>query len=492
MSQWSRIMAGVTAFRKAYLASDASHEATFESVGARQSRYSLYWAFFTNSAYDSVHNWATALKHQYSLGKYIRNLGNPAYRLGLFYQTHLWGGALDVGAGPEGACPIKTDNEALRPAIAALWKASQWATHKDIVALRGAIEGDTLLRVVDDPIREKVYLERVVPALVDSLTVDAFGNIKGYTLIETRPDPSGRSRTVVYKEVVSRDGDLVVYETFLNGQPHGWGEQPATWQEPYGFVPMVLIQHLNVGLEFGMSALHSGRSKIMEVDDLMTMISDQIRKTVNPVYLMKGMKRGTLTTTGASATTTGATDTRPHPGREELKAIWNAPSDAKAEALLAPLNLQHALAHVGNILQQLENDYPELRVDAHASSGTSGRALRIARQQTGVLVKARRQGYDAALVKAQAMAVAIGGWRSYKGYEGFGLDSYAQGALEHTIADRPVFESDPLDIEEVEAAFWSAAKIAVDSGANLAGYLKARGWTEEQIEEMTNERPSNI
>jgi len=477
-------MRGLVAFKEAYLASDAAHEDTYGSVEARQLRYQIYWAFYENSAYRRIHNWSTAYRHQYALYKYIRNLYCPAARIGNFYAAHLFGGPLDHDAGDEGAIPIETENEAIRPAIATLWQQSNLAVLKDVIALRGSIEGDVVLRVVDDPNREKVYIERVDPWIVVDLTLDAFGNVKGYVIEEQRADPNSKTRTVTYREVVTREGDLVVFETYKNNSLYGWYGQPATWSIPYTFVPMVLVKHSDIGLAWGVSELHSGLSKIHEVDDMASMLSDQIRKYVDPVWLMKGMPNTTLTVTGATRDETGATNTRPEPGREEMKTIWKVPVDAKAEPLLANLNIKDALQHVDSLLKELERDYPELRVDLHATSGTSGRALRIARQEVSSKVRQRREGYDTGLVKLHQMAITIGGWRGYPGYEGFNLDSYTRGDLNHRIAARPVFEADPLDDIEVSQAFWNAAETAVKTGADLVGYLKAQGWSNEQVSEV--------
>lgn len=486
---------GLSAFREAFLASDTAHEDTFESIEARRIRYALYWAQFDNSVYRRVHTWSTGYKHQYALGKYIRSLYSPANRLGNFYAAHLWGGALDADAGPSGAIPIVSESEGLPPALASLWKMSNFALLKDVIALRGAVEGDIVLRIHDDPEKELVYIERVAPGTVVDITKDALGNVKGYIIEEPRPDPTGKIRTVTYREVVTRSGEDVVYETFLNNRPHGWNGQPATWKLPYGFVPMVHWPHLDVGLDWGWSELHSMRSKVAEVDDLASMIGDQIRKTVNPVWLMRGMSAPSsqLTMTGAQRVETGAADTRPEAGREELKAIWDVPVDAKPEPMIAPLNLGDALQHVDGLLQEIERELPELQADIWSgggaratmtSSAPSGRALRVARQRVESKVQQRREAYDSGLVRLQMMAVAIGGWRDYEDYAGFNLESYGKGALDHRIGERPVFKPDPLDDVELSTALWETAKVAVEAGASLEGFLASQGWTEEEIAEM--------
>lgn len=475
-------MAGLTAFRKAYLSSDESHESTFESLSARRMRYALYWSMYENTAYDRVHTWSTSYKHQYAIYKYARGLYNPTYRIGSFYQGHLWGGALDMDGGLGGAIPIETDNDNLRPALMTLWQDSRMSHLKDVISLRGTVEGDIVLRVVDDTEKGLVYIDRVHPAKIEELTLDDMGNVKGYVLVEKRPHPESPGREVEYREVVSRDGPNVVYETFLNSSPYGWYGQPSVWEVPYTFVPMVVAQHNDVGLEWGWSEVHPLRLKIQEVDELASMVSDHIRKSIDPVYLMKGMNDTTITLTGAQ----GDSDTRPQPGREEVKAIWNVPKDASAEPILGDLDVGDALQHISALLSELERDYPELQTDIWATGATSGRALRIARQRVETKVLQRRESYDYALVRIQEQAMSIGGYRGYSGYEGFGLDSYDRGDLDHAIADRPVFTPDPIDGAEIREAEWRAINEAIEAGANLPGLLEDMGWPQERIERVVS------
>ena len=494
-----RLRLSIIAFKEQFLSSPVTDTDDWNDQDARRLRYEVLWKAYEGTAYRDINTWATAYRKQYALYKYIRPVYNPAFRLGQFWQSHLFGGLLDPEAGEEGAIPIATENEMLRPAIADLWKWSRWSVQKDILTARGAILGDVAIQVIDDVDRKRVYLRLMHPGIIQEIDRDPFGNVKGYVLRESRVRPDGGAGTATYSERVTRAGDDVVYETFLDGAPYAWpenvnrtGTPMAAWSEPYTFVPLVVIQHNDVGLEWGWSELHPIRAKVQEADDIASMISDSVRKTIDPLWLMKGMKRP-----GSSLAITGATDTadtdRPAPGREEIQAIWNVPVDGGAEAMVPDLDLENVLLHLNGILEEIEKDMKELSPDLHTASGdASGRALRVARQPVVSKVIQRRANYDAGLLAAQQMALAIGGFRGYNGYEGFDLESFAKGDLEHNIAERPVFEEDPLDKTEVSSAFWTAAGIAKRAGVPTEAYLKDAGWSEERIAKLGIVEPREV
>lgn len=485
-------MASMRAFREPYLVADPADETEFASAEARQLRYSLYWAFYENTAYRHIHRWAKKYKTDFGLYRYIRNIYNPAYRLGEFWKIFLMGGALDMAAGDgkdkPSALPIVTGNEALRGAIGKVWRWSNWQLQKDILTLYGPVLGDVALKVVDDAERHKVYLEVVHPITLAALDLDAFGNVKGYTIRETREDPrqNRAGQTVVYSEVADRpDEQNVRYRTYLDGKPYKWNGQSEEWEAPYGFVPMVAIRHIDVGFTWGWSELHAARPKIQEVDDLASKQHDQIRKLIDAPWLFVGVDKPKKEpkTQGADATRD-----QPSPGREEIPALYGS-MGADAKPLVAPLDIAATSEEIQAVLEELERDYPELQMDIWTVSGdVSGRALRTARQRAEAKVRQRRGNYDDALVRAQQMAVAIGGMREYAPeFAPFNLDSYAAGGLDHAIGERPVFAVDPLDDTEIDAAFWGAAKAATESGMPLMAYLKDAGWSEERIQAILDD-----
>ena len=486
----TKLWTGILSFREAFITSPVEDTIDWSAQGARGLRYEMLWAQYEGTQYRDVHQWSTAYRKQYALYKSIRPIYNPAYRIGEFWKSHLYGGLLDVDAGSLGAIPIETENEALRPAIAELWKWSRWNVQKDVMATRGTIMGDIAIQIVDDVNRERVYLDLLHPGRLESVDKDPFGNVKGYVICEKRDDPRGAANVVTYREEVTREGENVIYSTYLNNDLYAWpdnvdrtGNAVAQWAEPYGFVPLVIIQHNDVGLEWGWSELHPVRAKVQEADDIASQISDQVRKTVDPIWLMKKIpkpKAADRNMAGADATLD-----RPAPWREEQNMLWNVDEDASAEAVVADLDLENVLLHLSSIVEEIERDVIELSPDINTASGdASGRALRIARQPVVSKVKQRRMNYDAAMVAAQQMGVAIGGMRGYDEYSGFGLESYEAGALDHSIGDRPVFAEDPLDKIEIDNAFWAAASVAKMAGIPLKSYLREAGWDEERITEL--------
>lgn len=486
-------MTGYKAFNEKYASSDQINLTNFTDVEARRIRYSILWAMYENTAYDKIHSWSVSYKTLKGLYKYIRNIYNPSYRIGEFWKGKLLGGVLDplAGDGTEtpSALPIITDNDKLRPAIAKIWEWSNWQIKKDIFGLWTPVLGDGVIKIVDDPQREKVYMKPIHPGSLKDIELDAFGNVKAYVLEYKRDDPrAGKSGQVTYREVAERDGETttVYFSTYLENALYAWDpDKGAEWEEDYGFIPMVVLQHNDVGLDFGWSELYPGLSKFREVDDQASKLNDQIRKLVEGAWLIAGVTAPT-----AKPTTTGETptDEKPQPGREEMKILYSTNPDAKAHSLVSQIEIEQVSNNIKDLVAEIERDYPELKVDmANASGDISGRALRINRAPAEAKVLQRRPNYDNAIVRAHQMALTIGGMRGYPEFSGITVDSFQNGELNHSIGPRPVFNNDPLDKLEEDKEFWGNAKLAKESGVPLIAYLKSQGWDEEKIKTITDD-----
>lgn len=499
---WGRVMAGVRAFRQAWL---TSGDPEWLAWDARRFRYELQWSYYESNTYiEQIHSWARLLKGERALYRYIRNIYSPMYGLGEFHATHLWGGALDPAAGDGKATPsalpiivgerAASVDEGLRAAISELWKWSNWGSQKDVVTLQGAVKGDVGIRVVADVERERVYLEPIMPEIIKYIDLDPFGNVKAYTLEEEVLITVSRAgkqieETVTRTEIVTRNDGAVVFTTLKDGREFDFDGQGAVRETDWGFIPFVLIQHNNVGEDWGWGEGWPQLSKLMEIDDQSSLLSDQLRKIVNAPWFFSGVKKGDIALTATQDDTAGTDGrTRRQAGREDMPSIMATSPDAKAKALVADLKIEEMAKRTAGIIEALEGNYPELSFEKLRRRGEiSGMALRVARQPAETKVRKRRVNYDAALVRAQQMAIAIGGHEGYEGYDGFGLDSFDAGLLDHSIGDRPVFDPDEFELAETDKLLWDGALSAVRAGVSLSWYLrrqKIKPLTEDDISEL--------
>jgi hypothetical protein len=427
----------------------------------------------------------------------IRTIYSPGYVIGEFWAEHIYSGLLDTEAG-DGTCkptaiPIVTDNEDLRQVIAELFRVSNLQVQMGIYARFGAVCGDVLLTAQDDPERQQVYIKPIHARVVRDIVRDPMGNVKGYTYLEPRDDPrvsvisTADQPQVMYGETCTRHGDSVVYETFLDGQPYDWrdyneGVTPvgSTWTEQYGFVPVVFVQHRDKGLNFGWSELHPTLGKLMELDEVASKVNDQIRKLVECPWLFIGMNGEE--DMRVSFPTEEAADEK-NPERNRIPAIYASDPQAKAQALVANLDIPACLQNRKEILEGIERDHPELQADMANSSGdASGRALRVAREKVEARVVAVRNNYDSALKRVIQMAISIGAQKQYPGYEKFTEASFLNGELEFSIGGRSVFSVDTLATIEEEQARATVLKTYLDAGMPMDAAMEFAGYSEAQIE----------
>lgn len=482
--------AGIKSFREAYVSAPSIDADDFNSFAARRVRYEVNWAAYENTLYRKLlHSYSQAYLNQYGLGKYTRSLLSPVYRAVEFYKATIYGGALSRNASNDGAIPIDTANDPLRPAIAKLWLDSNMQALKDILPMWGAALGDVGIKIFDDETRGLVRLELVHPSTIADLELEG-GIVKGYCLQEERYEESS-GKEMTYTETCERgEGETVIFKTYAGskgtgGKPYAWDGHEAEWIMPFGFVPFVAIQHNNVGLDWGWAEMHAARSRCNEVDDIASMVDDQIRKSVNVFSLFSGVKKSEIS---PSAITSDATADKPEPGREEMKALCVGDANAKWTPMVFPVDIVAASAQIDKIMAGLEKDYPEIRDDIfEANARVVGVVL--SRQKVERKVIQRRQNYDAGLVRAQQMAIAISGWRGYKGYEGFDLTSYRAGKLDHAIADRPVFAVDTTSLLTAKKLEWETVNAAVLAGVPIESALRdVLGWGDEQIQKFNMAR----
>jgi hypothetical protein len=105
----------------------------------------------------------------------------------------------------------------------------------------------------------------------------------------------------------------------------------------------------------------------------------------------------------------------------------------------------------------------------------------VAREKVEALVLQRRSGYDDAQVRADQMALSIGGMKGYPGFEGITAESYSRGELDHSIGPRPVFSVDKEAKLRESQAMAQIVKTLTDAGVSKESAMRQAGWSEEDI-----------
>lgn len=506
----SRFYVGAGSFHESYFVSEIQHNLAghagrhhlaWGDYIARFARYSAFWAHYENNVYREIHRWADFYKDAFSLYSFTRSIFSPAYRCIEFWATHILGGALDPDAGDgltiPSALPIITDNPAIRRPIAQVWRDSNWQAKKEIVARFGSAMGDSAIMVVDDEAKRKIQLRVVDPRTLRDVVRDCFGNVKAYIIEEQRPDPEskvlvGPQAYATYTEVCEKLNGSIRYATFRDGFPYDWREYDdpdaaptgPEWTEEIDFVPLVVNQHRDMGLGWGWSELQPSLSKLHELDDMASKLDDWIRTTVDAPWFFTGVLPPGSSGVNAGLMAqdelqVGSLDDGPGK-RDRIPTMSAFNPNAKAQHLIAPLPVDAVSAHIAKILEEIQNDHPELQADT-VGPASSGVARKVAREKVEAMVIQRRAGYDDMMVRAHAMAITMGAVKGYPGFEGFDEGSFVRGDLAHSIGPRPVFavDAEAKTLESMNRGL--ALKALVDAGLPLESAMEEMGWGKEEI-----------
>jgi hypothetical protein len=322
-------------------------------------------------------------------------------------------------------------------------------------------------------------MEVLHPARVKEITVDNADNIKAYVIEYLMTElVNGKEETFTFTEV--GDGDLT--STYKNGYSHPFGKLPDGttvdhWENEYGFVPLVQTKHVDLGLAWGGNAFHTELPKIDEINDAASMINDQLRKTIQMMWYLAGVKKGDK-----------SIDLNVKRG--ELPIVYG-PKDSQPFPMVGSVNIGDATSNLKEMIAEQEKSMPELTLYVmRTSGGATAPGVRTVFSDAIGRIKEARANYDSGAVKAHAMGVSIGGFREYDGFESFDLDSYRKGDLEHYISDRPVLEDtiglmDELNLlKDAGAPLWlilNKLKYPQDLVDRVVEYVESRKAIEAEL-----------
>jgi hypothetical protein len=335
------------------------------------------------------------MRKRFGVYRWSRPVFTPGFRIMEFHATHTWGGSLDLKAGDGKGSPsalpiIDVADDRLRPMIGRLWRDSNWPTKKDLVPRWAASMGDAAIEIVDDPNKKRVTLRPIHPAHLAHVECDEEGNVREYDLVEFRPDPDpetgnelddlGFRRLVKFTKTVRRDGDNVLFATFREDEPYDWRlpfyrpgdrEVGPTWEEDYGFTPLVPIKHLNVGFQWGWAEIHPAVARAREGDDLASILTDQARRILNSPWLMNARKPSSKLfkskePTDAEMDTplvdgSDSSGTTTVTARDSMQLIWVDPANnggrpVQAQQLVGNMPIGEIGKHIDRLMTEMEKD----------------------------------------------------------------------------------------------------------------------------------------
>lgn len=436
----------------------------YDRFNERMLRYYLSERYYNNDQYMALNVFHQTLKRRMNLYKHIRGIYNPVERLVEGSVATLYGGRLELDDLSAGAIPIVTENTTEREAITGLFRQSRMKQEKNTYGRNGAKFGDSFWKVVDDESEGVTWLEALDPRKVCYMEKDSRQRIT-YILIgwiEQRGDDS-----VVYiTEEITPDTVRIYEDEARPDYEHFAGGRVADeYPNPYGFVPVTHGLFRYNGNLYGVNAFWAQRGKIDEMNDVASVLHDNMRNALEQIYHAKGVSKGNLQTN------------RDEPTRDMIRIIYTA-SNTELVPLLKSIDVSGATTTLDRMADELAADLPVLSLHTlRDMSEISAPAIRAAYSDAVSRIEETQSNLDVAFERAIAMALAIEGFRGR--LPGFNLNYYTDNAWEFHIGNREIIHSEMSDFEVVQAL----ATITPDSPtAELA--LKRMDFSQDEIDKV--------
>lgn len=404
----------------------------------------------------------------------LRPLRNPAFRVVEFYAAKLWPGALPA------ALPIVTENEEIISAIQRVWTWSNWSANKQAAARWFACYGDMFLKVATredaagNPAR--VFFQNLEPQYVTDFDADERGYLTYVRIDIPRQRREGDAvKAYMHTEVWTKE-DYRLWEHGKTAaaplsQLGAMREQRPLSDFGIDFVPVVWQPFRHIGDSRGMGAITPAIDKIDEANRQATRLHQMLFRNNRALWAL-------------SANATDAQG-RPLPPPRlgdsaadntlelEDDTILRLPGQAMLNSLVPALNYEAALAVLEAQMAEIQRDLPELAYYELRGRDISGVAAELLLGDAIDRLLEARGNAEAALVRADQMALTIG--QALGIFDGLG--SYEAGDFDHSFGERPV-----LQLSDGERAALVAAWVA--AGVPLRTALRRVGWSEADVARM--------
>lgn len=410
-----------------------------------------------------------------------RTIYNPVPAVVAFYLAHTLAGDVQIVPVERAAADEASQarDMALVAAIGRVQERSNWRVFLRELVEDAAVFGDVVIKAAartdDTGVVSGVYLQLLPVASIRRCELDERGFVRALRIDTPRFDSvfGGQSREHTHVEIWDNQG-VRFYET--EGRvavdddklPPAVGAQ--TFAElQYDFIPVVWARCATYWWD----------------------VVDQIDERNRLAWLMDLRNRPLLLVSANAVDSRGfpmpapaVAEKQPPPGYEEIgrgaAAVMRLPGQATAAWSGAPVDFGAMQQQMADLQEHIEGSLPEFLVAARVHvSNIANETLQMLQGQAGQRVMEVRGALEAALVRAQMMALTLG---QVAGLEGFGeqeIGTYDTGNFGHKFAERPVFEK-PAGAKAAEVRDLTAG------GATLEGAARVAGYDEQQVEALVN------
>ena len=303
-------------------------------------------------------------------------------------------------------------------AITQIWQWSNLTVEKQPLCRLAATHGCVGLRIVarddDDDGRKRVYIKPEHPRTIRDARLDDRGNVEAIQLeyeltiglaeaakvITIREElTKSRIRTWRVQGSILTPFDLLAFSA--DGMPVELVDQynngpGADYENALGVVPYVILRHEHIGDAWGRNAFYKARAPIDRLNSLVCHTDVQVHRHVRATWLVAAA--------GAA------------PQQfvfDDLKVIYidtrSQTTNPMTQAMVADLDLEGARKQAELQIGLIEDMLPELKaVGGKFLANQSGETIAELRKPAEDAVLLARANYEAALVKAQQIAVSWG------------------------------------------------------------------------------------
>lgn len=472
-------------------------------ANSRLSQYEMGWMTYNNSVFENYMLTQNGIPYENSLRKLgplgfyswsrylqIRDLYmktkafyNPVRRLVDFYAGQVFPGVLsdDGSTLPDGmslAIPLSKDtDERLKSAIAQGWEWNNWGKNKGLWIRYCAATGDGPLEIIDDVENGIVYADPVWPGEITQVSRDGRGHVTFYERVQRVYDEEG------FMHYDSRVVTMDTIETYRDGAPFAINGQDSSYDNPYGFCPLVWNCHVDLKTCPGGTAVRDW-NKIEKLNSTATRVDRYLHRQARTPMFLPGMASVQSVKMTAEA--------------EEEVQLFTSDGEGAPVKMDGNLDLDACEVRIESMLQEIEHDHPEIVMYSQLrgmSQVTGPAAEQLMGDVAGHLTEART-GYDEGEKRKDGMIIAISAMRYKEGKGGwadrtpeqakfasFKLEDYLRGNLRFSIDPRPLMQETRTQRAESTVAVAASYSSMTQAGFPLPYQLGEYGenWDAAQL-----------